>query len=129
MQRQVPQTARRYLQRQLKIPGAEFSAMTNLLTIEYEAAQFEQALEYADRLLKIDPGAAGVLAVRADILLNLDRREEAIESAELAIVQNPTLKPVRLWLITQLGLAGREAEQKKHESILKRMQSASLPKP
>ena len=103
--------------------------MTNLLTIEYEAAQFEQALEYADRLLKIDPGAAGVLAVRADILLNLDRREEAIESAELAIVQNPTLKPVRLWLITQLGLAGREAEQKKHESILKRMQSASLPKP
>lgn len=129
IQRRVPRTARRYLQRQLKIPGAEFSAMTNLLTIEYEAAQFEQALEYADRLLKFDPGAAGVLAVRADILLNLDRHDEAIESAELALVQNPTLKPVRMWLITQLGLAGREDEQKKHESILKRMESASLPKP
>ena len=129
MQRQVPQTARRYLQRQLKIPGSEFSAMTNLLTIEYEASQFEQALEYADRLLEVDPGAAGVLAVRADILLNLNRRDEAIESAELALAQNPTLKPVRLWLITQLGLAGREDEQKKHETILNRMQSALLPKP
>nr|MBC8288843.1 hypothetical protein [Planctomycetota bacterium] len=128
MQRQVPQTARRYLERQLKIPGAEFSAMTNLLTIEYEAADFARALEYADRLLKIDPGSAGVLAVRADILLNLDRRDEAIESAELALAQNPTLVPVRLWLITQLGLAGRAAEQKKHESILNRMRSASLPK-
>jgi hypothetical protein len=127
LQGQADDTAQKLFERLLKIPEAEISAVDNLLTIHYRAARFDRALDLTDRLLKVDPGSARILALRADILLNLDRRDEALAAAEQALKLHPTFVEVRVWLIRQLDRAGREADRKRHEEILQKMQTAILP--
>lgn len=127
LQGKADDTAQKLFERLLKIPEAEIPAVDNLLNIHYRAARFDRALVLTDRLLKVDPGSARILALRADILLNLDRRDEALAAAEQALRLHPTFVEVRVWLIRQLDRAGREADRKRHEEILQKMQTATLP--
>jgi hypothetical protein len=127
LQHQADDAAQKQFERLLEIPQAEWSARENLLTIHYRASRFERALGFADQLLNVDPGAARILALRADILWNLDRREEALATAEEALKHNPTLHQLRGWLVRQLERSGREADRKRHEEILLKMQSPTLP--
>jgi len=120
-------SARPFFERSLAFPDAAFSAWNNLLNLSYQASEFEIALDYANQILKTDPGSSRVLTLKADILANLGRRNEAIRVGEEALRLNPSLEPLRVWLIVQLEQAGRKSEQQEHEQILQRMQTPTLP--
>jgi tetratricopeptide (TPR) repeat protein len=119
--------ARPYFERSLRLPDAAFSALNNLLNLTYQNSDFEIALDYANQILKIDPQSSRVLTLKADILANLGRRAEAIRVGEQALQLNPSLEPLRVWLIVQLEQAGRNLKQKEHEQILHRLRTPTLP--
>ena len=119
--------ARSYYERARRIPDAEEAALSGLLDIDYLASRRRDALDCADRLIEIDAGDARVHAIRADILATLGRQPEGIEAARRALQLNPTLVPVRQWLINALREAGRGDEQREQELILRRMKDAAPP--
>ena len=113
--------ARRYYSRALAVPDAEEAALSGLLKIHYLSADWPQALDYAERLLRIDPGNASAHSMRADSLKMLGRTDEAIDAALRALEFNPTLVPVRSWLVDLSRAAGRSEERREQEDILLRM--------
>jgi len=119
--------ARGYFERAHSIPAAEEAALSGLLDLYYVASEKKPALECANRLLEIDRGDARAHALRADILAALGRPLEGIEAARQALKYNPTLVPVRQWLVKALRDAGRDDEQRDQEEILRRMQHARTP--
>jgi hypothetical protein len=119
--------ARGCLEEARGIPAAEEAAVSGLLDVYYLASDRKQALECADRLLEIDPGDARAHALRADILAALGRSSEGIEAARQSLRYNPTLVPVRQWLVRALRDAGRDVEQREQEQIIRRMQQARPP--
>jgi hypothetical protein len=123
--------ARRFYERALPIPEAEEAALSGLLDLYYyyRAAERDRALQYADRLLEIDPGDARVHAIRADLLGMMARQDEAIEAARRALEFNPTLLPVREWLAEALRKAGRGDQQREQEQIIQRMKTARARRP
>lgn len=121
--------ARAHYEAAKEIPSAEEAALSGLLDIYYSSADWRNALECSERLIEIDPYDAKVYALRADILISLGRTSEGIESAERALELNPTLIPVREWLAAAYRDAGRPAEQREQEEILRRMRDARPPAP
>ncbi|MGH7202734.1 MAG: tetratricopeptide repeat protein, partial [Planctomycetaceae bacterium] len=120
--------ARGYYERARNIPAAEEAALSGLLKVHYFSSEWEQALACADRLIEINPGDARVHAMRADILKALGRRNEGIESAQRALAFNPTLVPVREWLVEVYRQTGRDEERREQEQILRRMRDARPPR-
>jgi tetratricopeptide (TPR) repeat protein len=116
--------AQEYYLQALTVADAEEAALSGLLKIHYLSANWQQALEYADRLLQIDPGNASAHSMRADSLKMLGRTDEAIDAALRALEFNPTLVPVRSWLADLYRAVGRNEEHRRHEVILRRMQQA-----
>jgi tetratricopeptide (TPR) repeat protein len=125
---QLADQARNYYERAREIPDAEEAALSGLLDLYYLASQRNQALACAERLLAIDPGDARVHAIRADLLSALGRDTDAIDAAREALQLNPTLVPVREWLVEACRRAGRDEKQHEHERILERMKSARPPR-
>lgn len=109
------------------IPESEEAALSGLLDLYYLAAEKEKALKCADRLIEIDPSDARVYSLRADILATMGQKAEGIAEARHALELNPTLLPVRQWLIEALREAGQRDEQRDEEHILRRMQEARPP--
>lgn len=62
---------------------------------------YEMALNYIDHALKIDPQSADLLANKAEVLLNLKKREEAISVITKALEYNPK-EPLALKIKKQL---------------------------
>jgi hypothetical protein len=117
----MPEQARAHYEAARHLPEAQEVALAALLNLDYQAAHWEAALGSADRLLAVDPDHARALSVRADILMQLDRPEEAIESAERALERNPTLTPVRQWLQSAYQQAGQEDAAREQGEILERI--------
>jgi hypothetical protein len=119
--------SRDYYERARLIPSAQEDALLGLLDNYYLARDWDRALECADQSLAIDSGSAKVHALRADILAQLGRDEEALASARRALEFNPTLLPVREWLVNACRRSGRDAEADEQAVIINRMQTPRLP--
>lgn len=105
-------------------PTAEETAVSGLLTLYYLKSQWKLALPCADRMIQIDPGDARYHAMRADILGQLGQLDEGVISAQRAIALNPTLIPVRQWLVNALKRLDRLADATAAQILLDRMQTA-----
>lgn len=116
--------ARESFERARRLREFEEPAVSGLLDVYYLASKLEQALECADRLVKIDPADARAQSLRADILASLGRRSEGIAAARRALELNPTLLLVRQWLAGALREAGKMDESREEEQIIRRMQGA-----
>lgn len=124
MQHQSPDRARLFYEAALEDSDVRETAVGNLLTIYYLAAQWDTALEFSQEMLDIDPENARVHSLRADIFANLGQPEKAIEAAEVALRLNPTLVPVRQYLIGLYQRSGASEEAERHQQFLQRMQSS-----
>lgn len=116
--------ARGYFERAQALPDAEENARFGLLKIHYLSRRWEQALECADWLLKVDPGDYRVLSMRADILVQLDRLDEGIAAAEDALTVHPALIEVREFLISLYVKAGQDENAEKQRQIVRRLKAA-----
>jgi tetratricopeptide (TPR) repeat protein len=97
------------------------------MKVHYLSGEPEAALKCTDRLIELDFGNARAYAVRAEVLGALGRRAEGVEAALKALEFNPTLIPVRQWLVEAYGALGRTQEQQEQESIIRRMKDARPP--
>lgn len=122
-------SAQRYYEQALAIPAAEEAALAGLLKVNYLSSNWGQAVEYADRLLAIDPCHAPAYSMRADSLKQLGRLAEGAEAARRALECNPTLTPVREWLAAAYRDLGRLEEHQEQEDLLRRMRTARPPQP
>lgn len=111
------------------MPAAEEAALAGLLKVSYLSSHWSLAVEYADRLLEMDPYHAPAHSLRADSLKQLGRLAEGAEAARQALECNPTLIPVREWLAAAYRDLGRLEEQHEQEDILRRMRTARPPQP
>ena len=118
MQYGAPGRARPFFEMALDDVDVRETALSNLLTIRYLAAEWELALKLSERLLEINPEDARVQSLRSDILANLGRDREAIEAAKSALEFNPTLVPVRDYLIRLYERTGDAAAASRHREIL-----------
>lgn len=121
--------ARTYFEPASEIPAAEERALSGLLDIYFEGAQWPRALECADRLIEIDPWNARTHAIRGRVLTRLGRAEEAIRSSEKALDLNPTLIEVREELVAAYARSGRVEDQRREEEAVARMRTAKPPAP
>jgi hypothetical protein len=113
--------ARDYFERARGIPPGEESAVSGLLTLNYLESRREPALQCADRMIELDPGEARFHSLRADILWQIGRTNEGIAAANLALKLNPTLIPVREWLVDALRKADRVKEHDEARRMLEKM--------
>ena len=112
-----------YYERARQFPVAQEMSFNGLLSLYSDAGRLEDALQCADQLLAIDPGHARVHAVRANVLLALGRKAEAVTAAERALEFDPTLIDVRLGLARAYGELGQVQQQQEQERILSRLRA------
>lgn len=120
-----PELAINYYGRARRFPATAEMALNGLVTLYSEARRWDEALDCADRLLLLDPGHARVSALKAEILLALGRREEAVTAAENALKFDPTLTDVRRGLVRLYGELGKLDRQREQQEILQRIEAAS----
>jgi hypothetical protein len=118
---QLPR-AREYFERALEDPMVRENALSNLLTIHYLSAEWEQVLQCSQQLLEIDSKNARVLSLRADALANLSDFEQAASAAEKALQLDPTLQPVRQWLMQLYERNSNEEDARRHREFLEKLQ-------
>lgn len=122
-QRGQLQKSQQYFRIAESLPAGQESAWEGLLVTFYLQQDWTQALSYADRSLELLPGEARFHALRADILLNLERPEEAIAAGYRSIELDPTVLPVRQWLEMALRNAGRTEDADVQVDVIRRMQN------
>lgn len=115
--------ARGYLERARQIPAVEEAAVAELLDISYASADWEKAFECANRLIEINPREVKAYAIKADAASFLGKPADGISAAQRAIELNPSLVPVRRWLVKAYRSAGRESDAKAEEAIIERIES------
>jgi predicted CXXCH cytochrome family protein len=81
----------------------------------------QQALEYMDRLLKINPWRSRDYMQRAMVLSDLGRWPEAIRDAEKSLEIDPLDKYARRWLINAYQQTGDIEASRRHSDLLKRI--------
>ena len=121
--------ARFFFEQALEDPNVWETCQSNLLTIYYLSGRHEDALKCAEAMLTIDPENARALALQADLLVLTGEEERGLESAEQALRFNPTLAPVRQWLIKRYRMANREEDAQRHKTLLEKIQAAAVAKP
>ncbi len=127
-ERQNALAAQEYFERARRLPGAEEAALLGLVDLYYLASDHQNCLTCLDRLLELELGSAKLYALRADVLAAVGRRNEGIDAAMQALALNPTLVPVREWLVRACRAAGREQDGREQEQILIRMRGARVPR-
>ncbi|XZE52420.1 cytochrome c3 family protein [Planctomycetaceae bacterium SH139] len=125
LQYQSPERARYYFEAAREDANVRENVLSNLLTIYYLSSQWQAALPITNELLKIDPKNARTFALRADILANLNQVDAALAAGEQALTCNPTLTPVRKWLIEQYRQQGDTVAAERHAALLSRIETAS----
>ena len=119
--------AKNYFERARSHPDKAEHALTGLVEIYYQFKDWNNAIDCADQLIKLNPQLAMPHVLRSDSLKLTGRLAEGINDAVRALELDPTLIPVREWLVNAYRDIGNEAEQKRHESIMLRMKDARPP--
>lgn len=120
--------ARQHYQLALKDPLSFEAALAGLLDLAYRAAQWEDARQLAEQLLMLDPGHPGCHAILADCLWNLNRTEDALAAAALALENDPSQLEVRRWFANNLRKAGHTSEAEQQLQLINRMETAGVGK-
>ncbi len=121
MQLGSPARAQPFFEAALADPHARETAVSNLLTIYYLTSQWTSALQLSEQMLQIEPDSPRVHSLRADIFANLGQPEKAIDAAEVALRLDPTLVPVRQYLIGLYQRLGATEDATRHQHFLQRM--------
>ncbi|MBS0207205.1 MAG: tetratricopeptide repeat protein [Planctomycetes bacterium] len=116
-----------YFEKALRIPASEEAATAGLLEIHYARSDWDQARRCAERLIEINPRDAKSHAILADVLAFQGKPDEGIQAARRALELNPTLLPVRQWLVKAYRLQGQEQAAIDQESVIRRMETVRLP--
>ena len=118
-------SARQLFTRAAKDPQAHESALAGLLDITYNEGSWQQSLDLADTLLRLDPGHPGYHAIRADCLQQLGRVDDAVKAAETALRLDPSRMEILSWLVQICRVNHMDQRADQLESILRRMQQAT----
>jgi hypothetical protein len=110
--------------RVLELDPSDESALEGLSIHRQRQGNLAEALRLVDRLLVVNPWIAGVHARRAVLLGGLGRWKEGIAAAEAALGLDPTLVPMRRWLVTACRRAGFPDRAEKEQSIEARLEKA-----
>ncbi len=110
-----------YFEKARSLPDAEESSLNGLLTLYYLSSRWQDALSCADRLIELDPGEARFHSLRADTLKQLGRIDEGIESAKRSLELDPTVVPVRDWLVKALLKTSQTDEYELQLKLLQRI--------
>jgi len=119
--------ARSYFEPARQIRSSEEAALSGLLECHYQERNWNEALEAADSLLKIDPGDVRAQSLRTFILSELHHSDEAIAAAQRALELNPALLPVREWLSAAWRQAGEIEKHQEQEQMIQRLRRARPP--
>ena len=104
------ESVRRWLARSIEL-NPRYAPAHNLLTnVLLQGNQLDAALEAADRALGLDPRRSALRVNRAVILLRLNRRDEAIAEARVAV-----------------AMAETDAERRQAESLLASLERTAPP--
>lgn len=93
-----------------------------------QSQEFSAALQAVDRILAVAPWSAVIHSQRAEILLELERPEEAIMALEKSLNIDPTQIPQRKQLVFVLNSSQRFRDAEKHQAILDRLSEISQEK-
>ena len=123
-QRNELRIARFHLEQALPIHGDRPELLNNLAWVyaQQEQADHAKALELIDRAIRIYPGAPELLETRGNVLMKLERWDEAIVELEKALSKLP--KRTRLHKL--LSEAYREIGDQRTADVHERMKSKNL---
>ncbi|MCA9062339.1 MAG: hypothetical protein KDA96_04755 [Planctomycetaceae bacterium] len=117
----------KYLEKAAEDPVSRESSLTGLLQIHYARADWERSMQLVDQCIELQPGDAGLHAIRADILLNRGKVEDAVDAAKRSLELDPSRAAVLDWLANVYRKAGRADEAEAAAKRLDRMLHARLP--
>lgn len=92
----------------------------------FEARDPKITLDFANRLLAINPALTTVHARKALALEKLDRIDDAIKAAREALALNPSLLQLREWLVGVYKRAGDEAKAATEQKIVDALKKAGI---
>ncbi|MDA1233053.1 MAG: hypothetical protein O2856_19995 [Planctomycetota bacterium] len=101
------------------------SALQGLSVIAIRMNDFTLALEYLNRLIKINDWESATIGQRALILSELGRTHEAILDAESGLKRNPGSLPLHDWLAIMFQSKGDVEKSQYHKDQGKRIRAAS----
>lgn len=122
-----PGVAREAFERAYALPGEREAALSGLLRIAYESADWSRTVSHAEALLKINPRDSRVYAMYGDALANLGQHEAAVAAVQRAAALNPGLIPLHEWLAEHYGRLGRDADRLKEEALIRRLRTSRIP--
>ncbi|HVX12412.1 MAG TPA: tetratricopeptide repeat protein [Pirellulales bacterium] len=108
-------------QRALDLKPQNERALDALSSIYQKTGDYEHALEYLDRLIKLLPFRSRDHARRAMMLSEMGRMPEALAEAETALELDPTDRFMRRWIIEAAQRSGNLETSRRHADIQKRM--------
>jgi predicted CXXCH cytochrome family protein len=125
--RQDAASARKHWERALELKPNDEMVLDSLVRACQHLGDFQAALNYADRLIELNPNLGRDYFRRAVMLAQFGRLREALADAEKAVGMDPLDKKARRWLRDTYRQAGDLDASLKHDDILKRI--AALPQP
>lgn len=123
-QHQRIEQAKAAFQKALADPISREASLLGLLDIAYQSAQWSDALALVDESLSLDPGHPGLHAIRADVLFNLQRYEDATAEARRSIELDPSRIEVCEWLVSVYERMGQENNAASLKETIARMRTA-----
>ncbi|MBL8810155.1 MAG: tetratricopeptide repeat protein [Planctomycetaceae bacterium] len=124
LQHQQPQAAEKFFEKGIRDPVSRESSLMGLLEVRYQAGDWNSALSLVDQCIELDPGHPGLHAIRADVLLNLERHDDAVAAAKKSIELDPSVISVREWLLRVYEKQGAIQEADTLRSEIERMRTA-----
>ena len=94
LERQQPEEMERYLETVRERHANDPHGLRNIAEIFRKQKRYEEALEWYDAVLRLDPDHTQAYAGQGDALFRLKRYEEAIESMERAVTLEPEMSTV-----------------------------------
>lgn len=113
--------AERYWLQVLKLLPASESALEGLLLVCREASRHAAALEYANRFLEVNRWREDIYYHKSQILGELSRYEESIESAESGLEFNPGSVPLHRWLVEVCRRSGQTERAERYAQRLEKL--------
>ncbi len=117
-------TAEQLARRTISLNANHESALKALVVILQTKNDYDAALEYLERTLKLTPWDSELHVSKADLLDSLDRPQEASTAWKEVLTINPLLHSARQNLIKSLKAAGQVSEAAEHLELLSRLLSA-----
>lgn len=98
----------------LKLAPDNEDLLRRLFILSNDMNQPEQALQYGQRLIKLDPWDFDVLVKYANQLAQKNQLDEAVKYVERALQINPSVANIHEWLAKAYALKGDQEQSERH---------------